>query len=251
MLLCLVSGCCSLQDSSPFAGQQDPQDENTPCTFTLLSGKDNSSLLYKARPEDPCRRLILGSKFSLAWTSEVNMTSNYLKGSVSASLGVLSVDWSPSPMDIPDEVKENGYSEPITMHGPLPLDSPLICRFMGPPCYIENAPFETTMDRLPDYLEVATPFEITFHIKNKTAFDQKLNVVLKESSEPSPGFMVAGLAAGEISLGPYETHTLSYTAVAMRTGKIQAPHIYVSSHRYNTWLIHESQGESRTLFVAP
>jgi hypothetical protein len=183
------------------------------------------------------------------------MKSNYLKGSVSASLGILSISWSPNPVEVPDEVTESGYSESITTHGPLRLDSPVICRFMGPPCYIENAPFETTMDRLPDYLEVATPFDITYHIKNKTALDQKLNISLKEMeqgvNDPSLGLMVAGLVTGEISLGPFETHTLSYTAIATSTGKIQAPQVCVSSHRYSTWLIQESQGESRTLFVAP
>jgi hypothetical protein len=240
--------------SDIFVTLQDSQEANAPCTFTLLSGKDESGLLYKASPEDPCRKLILGSKFSLAWATEVNMKSNYLKGSVSAPLGILSVSWSSNPLEVPDEVTKSGFGEAITTHGPLRLDSPLTCRFMGPPCYIENAPFETTMDRLPDNLEVATPFDITYHIKNKTGFDQKLNVSLKEAEQGvngSLGFMVAGLLTGEISLGPFETHTLSYTAVAMSTGKIQAPQVCVSSRRYSTWLIHESQGESRTLFVAP
>ena len=244
-----------LSVSSHLSELQDPTEDNAPCKFRLLSGKNNSGLLYRAQPEDPCRRLIRGSKFSLAWTSEVNMASDYLKGSVSAPLGILSIAWAPCPVALPDEVKDIGYSASITKHGPLEMDFPIICRFMGPPCYIENAPFETKMDKLPDFLEVATPFDITYYIKNKTPLEQKLNISLTEMehgvNEHSHGFMVAGLATGEISLGPFESHRLAYTAVATRTGAIQAPKLRVSSLRYNTWLIHESNGEIQTLFVAP
>ena len=216
-----------------------------------MSGKDETGLLYKAHDKDPCRKLILGSKFSIAWASEVHVKSHYLKGSVSASLGILSINWSPSPLRIPDEVVQTGFRYAIYSHGPLPLSTPSTCRFVGPPCYIENAPFETTMERLPDYLEVATPFEITYHIKNKTAWDQKLNVSLDEGAVKEPlCFMIDGLVTGEVSLGPFETHTISYTVIATRTGAHPAPPVCVSSVRYNTWLIRESQFE-QTLFISP
>lgn len=180
------------------------------------------------------------------------MKSHYLKGSVSASLGTISVGWSPSSFEVPKDMSQDVGVTPITAHGPLRLDGPSNCLFMGPPCYIENAPFETTMDRLPDYLEVATPFDIRYHIKNKTSLDQKLKVSLKgmDGPEGSLGFMVAGMVQGEISLGPFETHTLSYTALATRSGKIHFPPVCVSSERYKTWLIQE-EGQSRTVFVAP
>ncbi len=230
---------------------QNAKDENTPCIFTLLSGKDERGLLYKAHPQDPCRKLILGSKFSLAWMNKVKVKSNYLKGSVSASLGMLSIDWTPSPLKIPDDVPQQGLAGSILFHGPLPLDTPSTCCFMGPPCYIEHTPFETTMDRLPDILEVAMPFTITYYIKNKTSLDQKLKVSLSDTTvTESLCFMISGLVTGEVSLGPFETHTLSYTAIATRSGLHPAPPICVSSVRYNTWLIHESRLD-QNVFVAP
>ena len=218
-----------------------------------MSSKNDSGLLYKALRDDPCRKLILDSKFSLAWTSEVNMKSNYLKGSVSSCLGTLSIDWLPNPIEVPEEVAKQGFGDSIKMHGPLRLDGTSTYRVSGPPCYIENAPFETAMDRLPDNLEVAMPFKITYHITNKTSLDQKLSVSLKgteDGMDEHPGFIIAGLVKGEIALGPFETHTISYTALATRSGKMQLPRVRVSSDRYKTWLI-EDKGPSRMIFVAP
>lgn len=107
------------------------------------------------------------------------------------------------------------------------------------------------MEKLPDNLEVATPFTITYHIKNKTSLDQKLKVSLDETAEKGPlHFMIAGLVTGEISLGPLESHTLSYTAIATRSGLHPTPPICVSSVRYNTWLIQEAQ-QHQHVFVAP
>lgn len=183
----------------------------------------------------------------------MNMKRNYLKGSVSASLGTLSVDWSPISLEVPKQARKLGNGGSIAMHGPLKLDHPSTCRFMGPPCYIENAPFEAIMDRIPDQLEVATAFDIVYHIRNKTSLDQKLRISLKgldPSADESLGFIISGLVNGEISLGPFETHTLSYTALATRSGNIEVPPMCISSDRYKTWLVHE-QGQNRTLFVAP
>lgn len=207
--------------------------------------------MYKGHAKDPCRILKLGSKFSLAWASEVHVKSHYLKGSVSASLGILSISWSPSPLKIPDEAAHAGFTNSISSHGPLRLSSTSTCRFMGPPCYIESAPFETSMDKLPDYLEVATPFEITYRIKNKTSWDQKLTVSFDEgAAKEPPCFMIDGLVTGEVSLGPFETHTLSYTVIATRTGAHPAPPLCVSSDRYHTWVIREPVLE-QTLFISP
>jgi hypothetical protein len=220
----------------------------------LLSGKNDYGLLYKAELNDPCAKLILGSKFSLAWMAQVNMKSAYLKGSVSSSLGVISVEWVPSVLKLPEEVTSAGFAESITGHGPLRLMTASTCRFMGPPCYIENAPFEASMEGLPSSLRVAVPFDITYHIKNKTSRDQKLKVHLDDSepaNDSSHGFLISGLVNGEISLGPFEAHTLSYTALATRTGKISMPRVCVSSERFNSWIIQESSSTRRSLFVLP
>jgi hypothetical protein len=107
------------------------------------------------------------------------------------------------------------------------------------------------MDKLPDYLEVATPFEITYRIKNKTSWDQKLIVSFDERAAKEPScFMIDGLVTGEVSLGPFETHTLSYTVIATRTGAHPVPPLCVSCDRYHTWVIREPVLE-QTLFVSP
>ena len=219
----------------------------------MLSGIDDNGLLYKADANDPCRKLNLGSKFSLAWTAQVNLTSSYMKGSVSTSLGVISVDWLPSSLDLPEEVATAGKTDLATGHGPLRLAAVPCCRFMGPPCYIENAPFETSMQKMPSYLRVAVPFDVTYYIKNKTTRDQKLKVLLDDAapSDESHGFLISGFINGEISVGPLETYSLSYTALATRTGKIPMPPVCVSSDRFKTWVIHEASSVRRSLFVLP
>jgi hypothetical protein len=186
--------------------------------------------------------------------AEVNMKSNDLKGSVSSWLGVISVDWMPSTLRLPDEAKAGGLADSITSHGPLRLNTPPTCRFMGPPCYIENAPFETKMEKVPSALRVAVPFDVTYHIKNKTSLYQKLKVVLNDADPANieaHGFLITGLVNGEIALGPFESHTLSYTALATRAGKIWMPQVGVSSNRYKTWVIQEAPSTRRTLFISP
>jgi len=226
---------------------QDRVDEHAPCTFKLLSGKDPTGLLYKPSLQDPCRNLGIGSSFSLAWTSAVNIRSNYLKGSISASLGVLSVEWSPHPIMAPADAKDLVLQK----HGPLPLSIPSICLVRGPPCYIENAPFEIHTERLVNQ-RIGTPFTLAYEIRNKTAMDQKLKVFLKESDdEDSLCFMVAGFVDGDVSLGPYERVTLAYTAIATLVGFHTVPPIAVLSERYQTWLVHESTEPCRKIFVMP
>jgi hypothetical protein len=182
------------------------------------------------------------------------MKNDYLKGSVSTSLGVVSVDWIPTPLELPKEVTAGGSIDSVDAHGPLSLTTPCTCRFMGPPCYIENAPFETIVEGLPSSPRVAVPFDVTYRIKNKTSIDQKLKVFLKNSapeSQDSDGFLVSGLVNGEVSLGPLESHTLSYIILATRTGTIPMPNLCISSDRYNTWIVDDSTSRRRSVFVLP
>lgn len=180
------------------------------------------------------------------------MASDYLKGSVSSSLGVISVDWWPSTLELPPDVKSSSFSDPIAGHGPLKLDEPSMCRFMGPPCYIENAPFETKLERLPQSISVAEPFEVTYTVKNKTSLDQTLKISLDDSDPTfSDGFLISGLVKGDVCLGPHETHSLTYTALATKVGSIRIPPVCVSCTRFNTWVIQESAESRRTIFVLP
>lgn len=180
------------------------------------------------------------------------MDGNY-QGSTTTSLGMLAVSWRPSPLEAPEEVKLNGSFAMSSCHGPLTLKEPCMSRFMAPTCFIEKAPFHTTIDNIPKSVQLAAPFYINYHIKNKTSLDQKIKVSLKEMDEKSKssGLLLSGLITGEISLGPFETHTLLYTALPIRVGEIPFPQVCVASDRYNSWLIQETDGARRTLFVTP
>lgn len=178
----------------------------------------------------------------------MNVRKNYLKGSVSTFLGVISIDWSPDEIVASDDAKT--WSRP---HGPLRLDTPCLSRLLGPPCYIESTPFETTTESFPDKLNVATPFSISYEITNKTAMDQKLQVSMKaKDGQDSPSsFLVAGMVEGEVSLGPYEKRSLSYMIVPTVPGVHSIPPICILSQRYKTWLVQESKDPSQTVFVSP
>lgn len=217
----------------------------------MLSGKNDEGLLYKADNEDPCRSLTIGSKFSLAWMTEVKMKSNFLKGSLSSTLGMISVDWRPASIALPEEVSG---SESISEHGPLQLATPSTCCFMGPPCYIENAPFEVKIDTLPYAPKLSVPFAATYRIRNKTTLHQTLRVVFNDKEFPdnqSSGLLISGLVDGKLSLGPSEVFNLSYTLIPTRTGKIWMPQICVSSDRYNTWVIKESPQDRKMVLILP
>ena len=211
-------------------------------------------MIYKAQEEDPSRTLDLGSKFAFAWTTAVNMKSDYLKGSVSSSVGVITVEWQPTQLKYLDGVVANGTLNPMTAHGPLVLQTPCTCRFMGPPCYVENAPFETSVEGKPAVPRTAVPFEVVYYIKNKTTVQQKLKVVMDDSVEANgegSNFLITGLINGEICLEPLETRVLSYTALPLKAGPVWLPKLSVSSDRYKTWVIREDSKSDRSLIVLP
>jgi hypothetical protein len=236
---------------------QSDVDPRSPCEFRLVSGKDASGVLYQAEENDPSRNLRLGSKFAVAWTADIAMKSEYVKGSVSAPLGTICVDWSPIPLDFPNAIIVGSSLDPIAAHGPLVLTNPSTCRFMGPPCYVENAPFHATMDNIPVSPRVAEPFDMIYHVKNKTSMDQRLKVVLQDSgpnadgSSDSDGFLISGLVNGSISLGPFETKALPYTVLATRAGKVTMPNFRVSCDRYKTWVIRDDTPSTRSIYVLP
>lgn len=177
----------------------------------------------------------------------MNMMSEYRKGSVSTSLGSLAVEWLPSALPSPAEVQNHSRSTFHT-HGPLSPDGPLTCVFKGPPCYVENAPFETTMKELPVSVKLSIPFEVNYLVKNKTPNDQILNVMVRAEDSGEPGIVFFGLTKGEIAVGPHETYVLSYTALPLRAGKVNVPSVSLSSARYQTWIINQS---ATSLFVNP
>ena len=232
-------------------------------------------VLYKPRDSnDPSRILSDGSLFSLAYTLEPKLTGggdDVSPGStqqhVSTRMGALAVDWCPIPLEIPAEAS----TILGTGHGPLILKSPLTMELSGPACYIESAPFETRLESIPSAPRVAVPFEVCFSIHNKTGLLQKLSVVLADaasstttttgaggSGDAAPnaagedsGILIAGLVNGEITLSPFERQTLSYTALATRSGETFLPALSVTSLRYNSYVIRDDHMTGRSMFVLP
>ena len=140
-------------------------------------------------------------------------------------------------------------------HGPLQLERPAVCRFSGPLCHVESAPFEVIPENLPDSIKFAAPFEVKYRVRNKTPVDQEFEMILQDSPAPggeSPdhGFLIGGDVNKTTSLGPFESHSFSYTTVPMKVGRVYLPSISISSQRYKTWVIRESI-ERRQIFVQP
>ena len=238
---------------------QDNEDPQCPCNFSIVSGHKGKAngLLYESDENDPSRNLNLESTLSVAWTADVAMKNEYVKGSVSAPLGTISVDWFPIPLELPEEMEFARPSETTDCHGPLVLSKPSTCRFMGPPCYVERAPFHVVKDDIPASPRVAEPFKVLYHVQNKTNLHQRLDVMLNDSepetdggSEPD-GFLVAGVVNGTVSLGPFETKCLSYMAVPTRSGKLMMPSFRVTSDRFKSWVIRDDTPGSRSICILP
>mmetsp|Transcript_38530 Transcript_38530/g.44016 ORF Transcript_38530/g.44016 Transcript_38530/m.44016 type:complete len:95 (-) Transcript_38530:58-342(-) len=71
------------------------------------------------------------------------------------------------------------------------------------------------------------------------------------SKESNESFLISGHVHKRTSLGPYESHSFSYTAVPMKVGAVDLPAISISSKRYETWVVHEQAMERRSIYVCP
>jgi len=233
----------------------------TACELRLQSRTESGmpGVLFASKANDSTRILTDGSKFGLTYSVKPVIREQYIKGSISTRLGVIWVDWYPVSISLPEDLSHLGSDiESLGCHGPLRLSEPATLKFRGPPCYIENAPFETVLESLKSSPRVATPFEMSYRISNKTGMQQKLSVLMsdqssddRERSNVSEGVLVSGLINGEITLAPYESQTLSYTALATKAGKTTMPALSISSDRYKTWLVKDQMDGSREIFVLP
>lgn len=184
----------------------------------------------------------------------MHMKQDFRRANAESSLGVITVDWDPVAHSLPEGISSSDFDSAISAHGPLQIATPTTCSFMGPPFYIEKAPFEVKTKSLPSSANVAVPFDIAYYIQNNTRLHQKLHVVLNEknsSDDQPPGYLISGIADGNVSLGPHEIFCLSYAVIATRTGKISMPHVLVSSDRYGTWVINEAEGDRQAVFILP
>lgn len=232
----------------------DNEEENTHCKFKLLSGYDADGTIYRGEVGHPCRTLSVGSKISFAWMTEAIMGNPYLDESLTVPIGSILVLWKPSPIKLSKEVRFLVNDDFAGSHGPLKLQRSAACHFSGPLCHIESAPFEVNPEHLPDSIQVVVPFEVAYSIKNNTPIDQELEVILQDASAPgddaNDAFLISGLVNKKTSIGPYESHSFSYTALPIKVGRVNLPSISISSTRYRTWIIRESL-HRRSIYVTP
>ena len=66
-----------------------------------------------------------------------------------------------------------------------------------------------------------------------------------------PQLLCAGKVKEEIQVGPYECRTFSFTFVSLVTGKVCMPQLTIYSDRHQNWVIKETFGPHRYLFVIP
>jgi hypothetical protein len=231
---------------------------DTACELRLQTGTQPGApgVLFTPKENDSSRILSNGSRFCLTYSVKPLVKDQYIKGSVSTRLGVIWVDWYPVSVPLPEDIPQSDI-ESLNSHGPLRLSEPPTLKFRGPPCYIEDAPFETVLESLPPSPRVAIPFEMSYRISNKTGMQQKLSILMsdqsddRERSNVSEGVLVSGLVNGDIILSPFESQTLSYTALATKAGKTTMPALSISSDRYKTWLVKDKHEGSREIFVLP
>ena len=233
-------------------------EEDPPVEFLLPESNRGNLLSEGDHPSAP-RTLSTGSKLSVAYSVQTKLKPDFVRGGVSAFLGIVEVDWAPVPLILPEET---ALGSKLTMgsietHGPLALQSPATMRFRGPPCYIESAPFEAKVTRMPSSPSVVTPFEVCYGIENKTDSHQCLTMYLDApplndgSSSPRDGLVVSGSTSGELSLGPNEYHTLTFTFLATRPGPLELPGLHIASSRYNSWVIKEDGATRNQVYILP
>lgn len=214
----------------------------------MLKSGNGGNFLLKTRVDDVSRKLSTGSKFSVAYAVEARVASNFRRGGISSHLGVLDVDWIPTPLQLPTEVLMNPLSAvgAIDAHGPLVLEKPSKIQFRGPPFYIESAPFAAKLSDMPSSPSIANPFDVSYQIENKTGLHQHLTIRMQPAG--SEGLLLCGTTAGELNLGPNETLSLTYNMLATRPGLLFLPSLEVVSSRYRSWVIHDKKQE---IYVLP
>ena len=188
------------------------------------------------------------SKFSAAYTVQTDLPDG-VDGPVSASLGTLVVDWLPRPLELPFEVSADGKIDGVLGHGPLALEKQASSiRFACPTCYVERAPFATSVSVEPPIPKVGQDFSVQYKIENQTSLQQTV-AVNWAGEENSAALLVSGVMEGTLSLGPGEAQTIAYTAVALVSGHIKLPAASLISTKYKTRIVDEKS--TQPVFVQP
>jgi len=197
-----------------------------------------------------------GSTLSLGYSVIAQKDADRGKIEKMAPLGVISVNWKPVSLPLPDmstladasaRADEFGWT-----HGPLVLPNLTPIIFYGPQCQVLDAPFKAKLLKCPSMPKVGSPFCISYQVSNHTAISQSLVLNLaQEGDQMDPLLLCTGKIKEEIQMAPFEEKTFSFTFMSMVAGKILRPPLTVSSARHQTWVINETRMSSRYLFVMP
>jgi len=233
--------------------------DQSPCILRAIPDPRYSTTktLFESKDHDPARTLGNGTKFGVVYRVEATMKDSYRQESASTTLGVVCVDWVPIPIHIQDDARSDmtNCGLHVKTHGPLELQSIATSRFRGPPCYIESSPFVTSCSVGVGSATMGVPFDLVIDIENKTALHQLLKINVGDKSgekgrSASPSVLLSGVVGNQMRLAPFEKQSASFTAIALKSGKVVLPAISVSSERYKSWVINDSKS-NRSIFVTP
>ena len=199
-----------------------------------------------------------GSTLSFSYSVLAQKDIESGNGYDSIPLGVISVDWRPSILSLPDGSSPAINADEFgSAHGPLHLSGQSSMIFHGPQCKVLASPFVARLLKCPATPKVGTPFCISYIVTNKSAKSQAVVVHLNNeqtenaTSPPAPQLLVTGKVMEEMELAPFEEKVFSFTYISMFAGKVLRPSLSISSSRHQTWVVNETPQSPRHLFVVP
>jgi hypothetical protein len=208
-----------------------------------MDDKSDNNILYLQKDSDIQKCLTNGSNLQIGYVVKPSMILRDDNSPRVASLPLGGLEVKFLPIGVYNEsypVLQSMMDVFSSYYGPLPIRNLPPYRRSGPICYIEETPFEVSVETIPVMPKVGVPFETCYNILNKTMFQQKLSVSMIENEGSVSGILVAGYINADIVLGPNENRVLRYSLLATKIGKISPPILNVSSVRNNTWIIRES-----------
>lgn len=219
---------------------------------------ENQKELYSAGVGVLTNHLKQGSKLSLSYSVLAQKDIESGSGYDSIPLGVISVDWKPVSLSLPEGsapiINDDGFG---SAHGPLQSSKQTPMIFHGPQCKVLDSPFMAKLLKCPATPKVGTPFCISYLVTNKSGRSQKVVVRLNDEkvenafSQPGPQLLGTGKLKEEVEMAPFEEKVFSFTFISMLAGKVLRPSLNVSSSRHQTWVVNETLLSPRYLFVMP
>jgi hypothetical protein len=242
--------------------------DNVAATILRVTNKDSSKGSQDVyTPDSPLFRnqLKRGYRLFLSYSlTAQKLCEGSDDGDETIQLGGISVDWKPLSLYLPNDLKTllvTSDDKFGSAHGPLDISGDLLPFVVqGPQCKISPSLFKVELLNVPAAPKVGTPFCITHQVTNLTAQIQTLTLLLKLEQgggvggtvdTTCPQLLCAGKVKEEIQVGPYECRTFSFTFVSLVTGKVCMPQLTIYSNRHQNWVIKETFGPHRYLFVIP